>query len=58
VKETVPAREVRGLASLFSEEWRWTMEWPLKVVNGDLKMENDVSKAWKWVMVEPREGLK
>lgn len=34
VEETVPAREVTGLASLLSKDWKWVMEWPLKVVNG------------------------
>lgn len=55
VKETVPAREVRGLASLVSEEWKWVMEWPLKVVNGEMKIKSQVCKEWKWVMVKPRK---
>jgi hypothetical protein len=34
--ESVPAREVRGLASLVGKEWKWVMEWPLKAVSGEI----------------------
>jgi hypothetical protein len=55
-KETVPAREVLGLASLMNEEWDWVMEWPLKIVRGEMKIKCDMSKEWTFVEVKPSEG--
>jgi hypothetical protein len=55
IGETVPAREVRGLASLVSKRWKWVMEWPLSVVKGNVKIEPSMSKEKKWVTVRSYE---
>lgn len=37
----IPEREVRGIASIMPEEWKWTMAWPLNLVSELSGRENE-----------------
>ena len=37
----IPEREVRGIASVMPEEWKWTMAWPLNLVSELSGRENE-----------------
>lgn len=44
----IPEREVRGIESILPAEWKWTMVWPLNLINDDPSVtseEGDIATA-------------
>lgn len=42
--------QVRGMEGLMPDEWKWTMEWPLKVITGEITLDGEISNRVEEVL--------
>jgi hypothetical protein len=48
---------VRGIGGLMPEEWQWTMEWPRRVISGEITLEGEIVTRFEEVVLEGEDQV-